>query len=94
MVDADRFGLAQLYQLRGRVGRSGQLAHAYFTTRENKVVSEEAAKRLTSLMDYNEFGSGFKIALRDLEIRGRATFWVPNSTGILRVSVTRCIRGF
>lgn len=70
VVDADRFGLAQLYQLRGRVGRSGQLAHAYFTTRENKVVSEEAAKRLTSLMDYNEFGSGFKIALRDLELRG------------------------
>lgn len=70
VVDADRFGLAQLYQLRGRVGRSGQLAHAYFTTRENKVVSEDAAKRLTSLMDYNEFGSGFKIALRDLELRG------------------------
>lgn len=70
VVDADKFGLAQLYQLRGRVGRSGQLAHAYFTTGENKVLTEEAAKRLTSLTDYTEFGSGFKIALRDLELRG------------------------
>lgn len=70
VYDADRLGLAQLYQLRGRVGRSGALAHAYFTTRENKVLSEDAAKRLAALMDYTEFGSGFKIALRDLEIRG------------------------
>lgn len=70
VYDADRFGLSQLYQLRGRVGRSGVLAHAYFTTRLGKVLTEPAVKRLTALTEYSEFGSGFKIAMRDLEIRG------------------------
>ncbi|MEG1613603.1 MAG: transcription-repair coupling factor [Clostridia bacterium] len=74
IYDADRFGLSQLYQLRGRVGRSGVLAHAYFTTRLGKVLSEPAVKRLTALTEYAEFGSGFKIALRDLEIRGAGSF--------------------
>lgn len=74
VCDADRFGLSELYQLRGRVGRSGALAHAYFTTRLNKVLSETAVKRLTALTEYAEFGSGFKISLRDLEIRGAGSF--------------------
>ncbi len=74
VYDADRFGLAELYQLRGRVGRSGALAHAYFTTRLNKVLTADAVKRLTALTEYSDFGSGFKISLRDLEIRGAGSF--------------------
>lgn len=70
VYDADRLGLSALYQLRGRVGRSDKLAYAYFTTRQGKVLTEDALKRLTAIMDYTEFGSGFKIAMRDLEIRG------------------------
>ena len=70
VIEADKFGLAQLYQLRGRVGRSGMLAHAYFTVSAGKVISDEGMKRLTALMNYTELGSGFKIAMRDLEIRG------------------------
>lgn len=70
VFDADKFGLAQLYQLRGRIGRSGALAHAYFTTRFGKVLTDSAVKRLSALTEYSEFGSGFKIAMRDLEIRG------------------------
>lgn len=68
--DADRLGLAQLYQLRGRVGRSRRRAYAYITYRKNKVLEEAAAKRLQAIRDFTEFGSGFKIAMRDLEIRG------------------------
>ena len=68
--DADRFGLSQLYQLRGRVGRSSRRAYAYFTFRRGKVLSEVAAKRLEAIRELTQFGSGFKIALRDLEIRG------------------------
>ena len=68
--DADRLGLAQLHQLRGRVGRSSRHAYAYFTFRRGKVLSEVAEKRLEAIRQYAEFGSGFKIAMRDLEIRG------------------------
>lgn len=68
--DADRFGLSQLYQLRGRVGRSSRRAYAYFTFRRGKVLSEIASKRLTAIRELTQFGSGFKIAMRDLEIRG------------------------
>ncbi|HEY8416303.1 MAG TPA: TRCF domain-containing protein, partial [Thermaerobacter sp.] len=68
--DADRLGLAQLYQLRGRVGRSDRVAYAYFTYRRDKVLSEDAQKRLQAIKDFTELGSGFKLALRDLEIRG------------------------
>ncbi|MDI3298435.1 MAG: transcription-repair coupling factor [Bacillota bacterium] len=68
--DADRFGLAQLYQMRGRVGRSDRIAFAYFTYRRQKVLPETAQKRLEALKDFTELGSGFRIALRDLEIRG------------------------
>ncbi len=70
VMDADKFGLAQLYQLRGRVGRSSTLAYAYFTVREGKVLTENAEKRLDALFRYTELGSGFKIAMQDLEIRG------------------------
>ncbi len=68
--DSDRLGLSQLYQLRGRVGRSDRLAYAYLTFRRNKVLTEDAEKRLRAVKEFTEFGSGFKIALRDLEIRG------------------------
>ncbi len=68
--DADRLGLAQLHQLRGRVGRSSRHAYAYLTFRKGKVLSEIAQKRLDTIREYAEFGSGFKIAMRDLEIRG------------------------
>ena len=67
---ADRLGLAQLYQLRGRVGRSDRQAFAYVTYRGDKVLSEAAEKRLAAIRDFTELGSGFKIALRDLEVRG------------------------
>ncbi len=68
--NADMLGLAQLYQIRGRVGRSSRLAYAYITYKKNKQISEVAEKRLKAIRDFTEFGSGFKIALRDLEIRG------------------------
>ena len=70
VMDADKLGLSQLYQLRGRVGRSNRLAYAYFTYRHDKVLSEVAYKRLSSITEYSELGSGFKIAMKDLEIRG------------------------
>lgn len=68
--DADRMGLAQLYQIRGRVGRSGRRAYAYFTFRRDKVLTEVAAKRLSAIREFTSFGSGFRIAMRDLQIRG------------------------
>ena len=68
--DADYMGLSQLYQLRGRVGRSNRRAFAYFTFRRGKVLSEIATKRLSAIREFTTFGSGFRIALRDLEIRG------------------------
>ncbi len=68
--DADRLGLSQLYQLRGRVGRSNRRAFAYFTFRRGKSLSEVATKRLNAIREFTQFGSGFRIALRDLEIRG------------------------
>ena len=68
--NADKLGLAQLYQIRGRVGRSSRLAYAYITYQKNRQISEVAEKRLRAIRDFTEFGSGFKIALRDLEIRG------------------------
>ena len=67
---ADHFGLSQLYQMRGRVGRSSRLAYAYFLYRPDKSLSEIAEKRLQAIRDFTELGAGFKIAMRDLEIRG------------------------
>ncbi len=68
--NADRYGLSQLHQIRGRVGRSNRRAFAYLTYKKGKEVSELAEKRLSAIREYTEFGSGFKIAMRDLEIRG------------------------
>ena len=68
--DADRMGLAQLYQLRGRVGRSSRVAYAYFMYKPDKVLTEVSEKRLEAIKDFTELGSGFKIAMRDLAIRG------------------------
>lgn len=70
VYDADHFGLSQLYQLRGRVGRSHRLAFAFFTYRRDKVLTEVAEKRLHAIKEFTELGAGFKIAMRDLEIRG------------------------
>ncbi len=68
--DSDKLGLSQLYQLRGRVGRSNRRAYAYFLFRKDKVLTEIAAKRLEAMREFTQFGSGFRIAMRDLEIRG------------------------
>ncbi len=68
--EANHFGLAQLYQLRGRVGRANRLAYAYLTFRKDRVLNEVAEKRLSAIREFTEFGSGYKIAMRDLEIRG------------------------
>ncbi len=70
VYDADRLGLSQLYQLRGRVGRSNRIAYAYFTYQKDKVLTEVAEKRLQAIKEFTELGSGFKIAMRDLAIRG------------------------
>lgn len=70
VIDSDRLGISQLYQLRGRVGRSNRLAQAYFTYKPEKVMTSDAAARLKAIMQFTELGSGFKIAMRDLEIRG------------------------
>ena len=70
ILDADRLGLTQLYQLRGRVGRTNRIAFAYLMYRRDKVLTETAEKRLRTIREFTEFGSGFKIAMKDLEIRG------------------------
>ncbi len=70
VVDSDRLGISQLYQLRGRVGRGARLAHAYFTYKPSRYLTEGAAARLKAIMEFTELGSGYKLALRDLEIRG------------------------
>ncbi|MBO4849242.1 MAG: transcription-repair coupling factor [Clostridia bacterium] len=70
VYDADQLGLAQLYQLRGRVGRGARLGYAYLTFRRNKVLTDVAEKRLTAIKEFTQFGAGFRIAMRDLEIRG------------------------
>lgn len=70
IYDADKMGLSQLYQLKGRIGRSERRAFAYFTYEKNKSISEISEKRLMAIRDFSEFGSGFKIAMRDLELRG------------------------
>ena len=81
--DADKMGLAQLHQIRGRVGRSHRRAYAYMTYRTGKVLTDIAAKRLGAIREYAEFGSGFKIAMRDLEIRGAGNLLGPEQSGFL-----------
>jgi len=70
ITDSDRLGLSTLYQLKGRVGRNSKIAYAYITYKKDKILSEIAQKRLQAIKEFTEFGAGFKIALRDLEIRG------------------------
>ena len=81
--NADRFGLSQLHQLRGRVGRSTRRAAAYLTYRPSKVLTEDQSKRLSAIREYAAFGSGFKIAMRDLEIRGAGNLLGPEQSGFL-----------
>ncbi len=78
---AERFGLAQLYQLRGRVGRSNQLAYCYLVVPTDRVLSEEASKRLRALREFTELGAGFRVAARDLEIRGAGNLLGPEQSG-------------
>ncbi|MCS7204541.1 MAG: transcription-repair coupling factor [Leptospiraceae bacterium] len=79
--EADRFGLSQLYQIRGRVGRSHRQAYAYFFHKGKQTLTEEAQKRLNTLLEYQELGSGFKIAMRDLEIRGAGNILGKEQSG-------------
>ena len=84
VCDADRFGLSQLYQIRGRVGRGNKMAYAYFTYEYNKMLTEEAYKRLDAISEFTEFGSGFKLAMRDLEIRGSGNVLGAEQHGFLQ----------
>uniref|UniRef100_UPI004055B0C8 transcription-repair coupling factor n=1 Tax=Agathobacter sp. TaxID=2021311 RepID=UPI004055B0C8 len=79
--DADNMGLSQLYQLRGRVGRSNRTAYAFLMYRRNKMLKEVAEKRLAAMKEYSELGSGFKIAMRDLEIRGAGNLLGAQQSG-------------
>ena len=81
--DADYMGLAQLHQLRGRVGRTNKRAFAYFTFRPGKVISEISQRRLDAIREFTQFGSGFRIALRDLEIRGAGSILGASQSGHL-----------
>ena len=81
VYDADKLGLSQLYQIRGRVGRGSRLAYAYFTYEKNKVLSTEAYKRLDAMSEFCDFGSGFKLAMRDLEIRGGGNIFGAEQSG-------------
>ena len=88
---ADRFGLSDLYQLRGRVGRYKHQAYAYILLPRHMQLVQSARKRIGAIKQYSSLGSGFKIAMRDLEIRGRAIFSVRNRAGISRRSGSICI---
>ena len=81
VFDSERFGLSQLYQLRGRVGRSDRKAYAYLLYPKNKVLSEVAMKRLQVISDFTELGSGFKIAMKDMEIRGAGNLLGRDQSG-------------
>jgi len=81
VYNADKLGLSQLYQLRGRVGRSNKMAYAYITYLRDKVLSEVAQKRLIAMREFTDFGAGFKLAMRDLEIRGAGNILGPEQHG-------------
>ncbi|MDE6303089.1 MAG: transcription-repair coupling factor, partial [Clostridia bacterium] len=81
VINSGNFGLAQLYQLRGRVGRRGALAHAYFTLPENGTITANAEKRLKTLLDNTDIGSGFRVAMADLSIRGAGTLLGAEQSG-------------
>lgn len=81
--DADRFGLSQLYQIKGRVGRGSRIGYAYLTYKEKKELNEDAKKRLTAIQEFTELGSGYKIAQRDLMIRGAGDMLGPEQAGFI-----------
>ncbi len=81
VVDADKLGLSTLYQLRGRIGRSDRLSYAYLTYKKDKVLTEQSVKRLQALKEFSALGSGFKIAMRDLEIRGAGNIFGKQQHG-------------
>ncbi len=83
IIDADRFGLSQLYQIRGRVGRSDKIAYAYFMYNKGKVLNENAIKRLEAIKEFTELGSGYKIAMRDLAIRGAGDILGSEQAGFI-----------
>lgn len=83
VFDADRLGLSQLYQLRGRVGRSTRIAYAYLMFAANKVLTSDAEKRLKAIGEFTQFGSGFRLAMRDLEIRGAGNLLGPEQHGFM-----------
>ena len=89
--NADRMGLSQLYQIRGRVGRSNRKAYAYFTFQRDKVLTEIASKRLSAIREFTSFGSGFRIAMRDLQIRGAGNLLATASTATWKRLVTSCM---
>lgn len=84
VYDADKLGLSQLYQIRGRVGRGSRLGYAYFTYEKDKTLSNEAYKRLDAMSEFCDFGSGFKLAMRDLEIRGGGNIFGAEQSGHLQ----------
>ena len=84
--NADRMGLSTLYQIRGRVGRANKQAYAYITYKKDKLLTEVADKRLKTIKEFTEFGSGFKIAMRDLEIRGAGSLLRRNTIRAFRAS--------
>lgn len=81
ILEADRLGLAQLYQLRGRVGRGTKLGYAYFTVRRGQVINEKAHKRLQAIREFTQFGAGFRLAMRDMEIRGAGSLLGAEQSG-------------
>lgn len=81
ILNADHFGLSQLYQLRGRVGRSNKIAYAYLMYQKDKVLTEASEKRLKAIKDFTEFGAGFKVAMKDLEIRGAGNLLGSQQSG-------------
>ena len=81
IIDADRLGLGQLYQIRGRIGRSDKLSYAYLLYDKDKILTQDAYKRLSSIKEFSELGSGFKIAMRDLEIRGAGNIFGKEQHG-------------
>jgi transcription-repair coupling factor (superfamily II helicase) len=83
ILDADKMGLSQLYQLRGRVGRSNRMAYAYLMHQKGKVLTEVAEKRLRAIKEFTEFGAGFRIAMKDLEIRGAGNLLGTEQSGHL-----------
>ena len=85
--DADRLGLSQLYQLRGRVGRSNRMAYAFLLYRRDKMIKEIAEKRLAAIREFTDLGSGFKIAMRDLEIRGAGNLLGAQQHGLSLIHI-------